>query len=193
MVKETPWFMKVKLFLKSINHPACVCKGFSFSTGTLSIPQHFEFCPKIEKMHQQGGSKGWDCILDPLRRPNWRAIIPESHSLCCWGKNILNQGTINNILKAGAGDRQSWSKSWAHVDSCESFFSSPCSDGERLFEAISFWFILGKDKQTQSTALNSHSKPVSTHTHTHIHSLCAFAAAVHNDSHFIHTQLSTSC
>lgn len=112
-------------------------------------------------------------------------------------KTFFKQGTINDISKAETWD---WQSSRRTLSSCWQLWKllsltlqSP-QWGEWLFEAISLWFILGKDKQTPSRALNSHSKPESTHAH----SFCAthkwmLRVLLFKMIHSFVTQLSTNC
>lgn len=157
----------------------------------------YYFCANNEKLHQRERSEGRRCVLDLLRRPNWRAIIPESHTHVVREKKKFKQGTINDISKAETWD---WQSSRRTLSSCWQLWKllfltlqSP-QWGEWLFEAISLWFILGKDKQTESRALNSHSKPESTHAH----SFCAthqwmLRVLLFKMIHSLVTQLSTNC
>lgn len=71
-----------------------VCRRFSSSASTVFSPFLFlfyYFCANIEKLHQRERSEGRRCILDLLRRPNWRAIIPESHTHVVRKKIFLNR------------------------------------------------------------------------------------------------------
>lgn len=124
------------------------------------------FSPEIK--HCPCGKKwGEKLHLRSLEKANMESNYLWKPYLCVVSENILGEGTIRKIWEAVTRE---WGKQKEKAlgDRCESYFSSPLSPQwrERLCEVISFWHVLGKDKQKQSRALNSHRKPLSTRAHT---------------------------
>lgn len=127
------------------------------------------FSPEIKRC--PGGEKwGKSCIWESLEKANMESNYLWKPYLCVVSENILGEGTIRKIWEAVTREWENRRrKLW--VTDVKATFPSPFSPQwrERLCEVISFWHVLGKDKQKQSRALNSHRKPLSTHAH---HSLC---------------------